>query len=306
MDAVRNYFAELSAALGVAWNRFWFTARTARTLGAMRLFVGLIAFYTIATFGPDLDRWFGPGGMLPVDLVRGLYEFQWSILDILPPHLLGAFFACSLLVIGLFALGVGGRITAVLALLATLSFFTRAPVVTGEFEPVLAMLMAYLCIGRAGDEWSALNVIRRGRGRPGSPASSLQHPTSPANTISLRLLQIHVAIIHLMMGCAQLAAPESAWWNGEGIYLAAMRPDMALVDFTFLTNHPRVVAAWSHAITLYLLAFPALVWLKLARPLVLAAGVVIWISIALASGWTMFCIAMLAGLIAFVDHDASR
>jgi hypothetical protein len=303
MDAVRNYFAELSAAFGVAWNRFWFTPRTATTLGAMRLIVGLIAFYTIATFGPDLDRWLAPGGMLPIDLIRALYDTQWSILDILPPHLLWPFFACSLAAIGLFTLGIGGRLTAILALLATLSFFTRAPVVTGEFEPVLAMLLAYLCVGRAGDEWSIAAIMRRRRATPPSPAPSIPNPASPANTISLRLLQIHVAIIHLMMGCAQLAAPESAWWNGEGIYLAAMRPDMALVDFTFLTDHPRVVAAWSHAITLYLLAFPALVWFRLARPLVLAVGVVLWVSIALASGWTMFCLAILAGLIAFVGRD---
>ena len=54
-----RYFAELSAAVGAAWNRFWFTPRRATTLGVMRVLVGSMAFYTIATFAPDLDRWFG-------------------------------------------------------------------------------------------------------------------------------------------------------------------------------------------------------------------------------------------------------
>lgn len=297
MATVRAYFSELNAAIGSAWNRFWFTPRTATTLGMMRVLAGLMAFYAIATFGPDLDRWFGAGGMLPVDLIRGLYENQWSLLDDVPPRMLQPVFWASLAAIGLFTLGIGGRVMAVLATLAVLSFFTRAPVVTGEFEPVLTMLLAYLCVGRASDAMSVPAFLRAR-----SLTSSLQPTASPTNSISLRLLQIHITLIHLMMGCAQLAAPESSWWNGEGIYLAAMRPGMSLVDFSFLTDHPRIVAAWSHAITIYLLTFPALVWNRLARPLVLAIGVVLWISIALASGWTMFCLAMLTGLVAFVDR----
>jgi hypothetical protein len=302
MHAVRTYFADLSAVTGAAWNRAWFTPRPATTLGALRILVGLMALYTIATFGTDLDRWFGPDGMLPVDLIRDLYEYQWSILDELPPGLLWPAYWASLAAIALFTLGIGGRISAILATFATLSFFTRAPVVTGEFEPVLAMLMVYLCVGRANDAYS-VPALLRAKAASAHPASSVQHRASVANTIALRLLQIHIVIIHLMMGCAMLAAPESAWWNGEGIYLAATRPGMSLIDATYLTDHPRIVAAWSHVITLYLLGFAALVWNRVTRPLVLAIGVIVWVSIALASGWTMFCLAMLTGLIAFVDRD---
>jgi hypothetical protein len=311
--AVRGYFTELGATAGAAWNRFWFTPRDARTLGALRVLVGLMAFYTIATYGPDLDRWFGPNGMLPLGMVRGqmvdgewvpgFYDAHWSLLDIVPPRLLWPAFWASLTAIGLFTLGIGGRIAAVAATAATLSFFSRAPMVTGEYEPILALLMAYLCVGRASDAYSVpLYLAHRARGRAGSlpPAAGLQPPVSPLNTTALRLLQIHIAIVHLMMACAMLAAPEGAWWTGEGIYLAAMRPGMSLVDFTFLKEHPRIVAAWSHAITLYLLTFPVLAWPRLSRPLVLAIGVLIWISIALATGWTMFSLAMLLGLVSFV------
>ncbi len=296
MDALRTYFAELSATVGAWWNRFWFTPRRARTLGVLRVLAGLMALYTVATYAPDLDRWFGPGGMLPVDMVRGLYDKHWSAFDYLPPHLLWPAFWATLAAIALFTLGIGGRVVAVLATAATLSIFSRAPLVTGEFEPILALLMTYLCIGRAGDEFSLPAFLRR---RSAPPTSSLQ-PTA-SNTIAIRLIQIHLALVHLMMGWAQLAAPEAAWWSGEGIWLAATRPGMALIDFGFLTEHPRVVAAWSHLITLYLLTFPALAWSRLSRPIMLAIGVFVWISLALASGWLMFCLAMLVGLIAFVE-----
>ena len=104
--AVRGYFTELGATAGAAWNRFWFAPRDARTLGILRVLVGLMAFYTIATYGPDLDRWFGPDGMLPLGMVRGrmvngewvpgFYDAHWSLLDVIPPRLLWPAFWASL------------------------------------------------------------------------------------------------------------------------------------------------------------------------------------------------------------------
>ncbi len=302
MTAPPNYASELGGAIGPAWNRFWFTPRNAKTLGVMRILVGLLAFYTVATYAPDLQRWFGAGGMLPLDMVRSLYENQPSLLDLVPPGMLWPFYWASLATIGLFTLGIGGRWSAIAATVITLSYFSRAPLVTGEYEPILAFLMVYLCVGRASDEFSIAAMLNRKRSAESAP-SALRPPPSPSNTISLRLVQIHIAVVHVMMACAMLAAPESAWWNGEGIYLAAMRPGMSLVDLSSLTDHPRIVAAWSHAITLYLLAFPAFAWLRLARPLVLAVSVGIWLSIAIASGWLMFSLAMLTGLLAFVVFD---
>ena len=191
--------------------------------------------------------------------------------DFLPPSMLWPAYWASLGVIALFTLGVGGRVTAVLATVATLSFFSPRPAGHRRVR-IHPRLPAGLPLHRPSER----RVLRpRAAARARSlrpiqhPASSLQHP--PLNTISLRLIQIHLALVHLMMGWAQLAAPEGAWWSGEGVWLAAMRPGMSLVDFSFLTDHPRIVAAWSHLITLYLLAFPVLVWGRLTRPIILAA-----------------------------------
>lgn len=307
IDAIRKYFADLSTAVGSGWNRFWFTPRTATTLGAMRIATGLLALYAVATFAPDLERWFGPGGMIPESMIEELYrrEEQWlgqrSVFDVLPPTWLWPAYWFSVAILAIYVLGLGGRVTAVLASVMTLSFFSRAPLLTDAFEHILAFLLVYLCIGRSSDAFSVAAFLRH---RPRPPASRLPPPASPANSISLRLLQIHVALAHLMMGLGQLAAPEGAWWNGEGIFLAAMRPGMSLVDLSVLTDHPRIVAAWSHLMTIYLLAMPALVWVRLARPLVLAVGVLVWLAFAVASGWSTFCLAMLTGLMAFVDVDA--
>ena len=67
---VTAYFEDLNAAVGAAWNRFWFTASSASTLGMIRIAAGLLAFYAVATYYSDLELWFGDdnyGGTSTVD-----------------------------------------------------------------------------------------------------------------------------------------------------------------------------------------------------------------------------------------------
>jgi hypothetical protein len=309
MQAMTHYLRDLNATIGAAWNRFWFTPTPATTLGLVRLFAGLLSLFAVATYGPDLERWFGEDGMLPNELIAQLYRpaGQWlgqhSLLDFVPPDFIWPVYWASLSVICLYTLGVGGRAIAIAAAVVTISFFTRAPLLTGEFEAILSFILIYLCIGRCTDAFSIASLWQT---KSESPQSTFSIQPSALNTVSLRLIQIHLAIAHLMIGFAQLAAPESAWWSGEGVWLAIARPGMSLVDLSYLADHPRLVAAWSHAMTLYLLAFPVLVWNRFARPLMLLFGAAIWISFAVASGWVPFCAAMLTGLIAFVDLRSQR
>jgi hypothetical protein len=305
---ITRYFRTLNAAIGNGWNRFWFTPSSATTLGALRIGAGLLALYAVATYAFDLERWYGDGGMFPMSLIGNFYRVsfpylgQRSLLDVVPPSLLWPAYWLSLSVLALYTLGIGGRAIAIAAAAVTISFFTRAPLVTGQFEVILSMLLIYLCIGRCSDALSIRSLFKR-NANPTSlqpPASSL--PTSSAaNTISLRLIQVHIVLVHLMIGWAQLGVPDNVWWSGEGIWLAAARPGMSYLDTSALINSPRLVAAWSHAMTLYLLTMPALIWIRLARPLMLAAGAVIWLAFALASGWLPFCLAMLTGLAAFIE-----
>ena len=312
MQSATGYLRDLNATIGAAWNGFWFTPTPATTLGLVRIAAGLLSLFAVATYGPDLERWFGEGGMLTHELIAQLYrpEGQWlgqhSLLDFVPPDFMWPAYWASLGVIGLYTLGIGGRAIAIAAAVVTISFFTRAPLVTGEFEAIISFILIYLCIGHSTNAfsiaslWNTKSNAPQSATRLSSPKSfSIQH--SALNTISLRLIQVHLALVHLMIGFAQLAAPEAAWWSGEGVWLAIARPGMSLVDLSNLADRPRLVAAWSHAMTLYLLAFPVLVWNRYARPLMLLFGAFVWIAFAVASGWVPFCAAMLTGLIAFVE-----
>jgi hypothetical protein len=238
--------------------------------------------------------------MMPADFIRDLYPWQATPLDRLSPAWLLPALAAAVALAVLFAAGIGGRWIAVGCWIAAASFFQRAPFACGPFEAVTLPLIAYLCVGRAGDAWSALS--RRGP----VPTS---RTTTVSNTIALRLIQIHIALVHAMMAVAQLSAEGHVWLTGEGMWLAAAHPEIAWYDFRGLAEQPRLAALWSHAVTAYLLAFPILAWRRLLVPVLLAAGACVWLSIAAATGQALFAAVMWAGAWCFLgpesaEHDA--
>ncbi|MAT72451.1 MAG: hypothetical protein CMJ58_23355 [Planctomycetaceae bacterium] len=295
MSAVGRYLGELNAAVGAGWNRFWYEPAPATTLGVVRIAAAALALVAVAAYGPDLIAWFGAGGMLPVPLVRELYPDHLSLLDYVSGSGLWVLYAATLAALAALLLGVGGRVAAIAALVLTLSFFHRAPLVTAEFEPVVAFLLAYLCIGRVSDAFSPAS-------RFGGPSKS---PPSPAvsNRIAQRLIQIHVTVVHAMMAVAMFAAADGVWFSGEGIWLAAARPEGPLVDLTGWENSTKLFALASHLTTAYFVAFPLAAWSGRLRPLALAGAAIVWPLLAVVTGKVLFCLAMAAGAAAFIPAE---
>src|SRR5580692_10969643 len=115
-----GYFEKLTEGFGRAWNRFWFTPSDPYTLSVLRVLVGLVATYNLFSYSFDLDRFFGPAGMLPTDLIRSLAEarsaadatYRFSFLDnVHSSGELWAFHLLSLAVLVLFTVGLYTRVT---------------------------------------------------------------------------------------------------------------------------------------------------------------------------------------------------
>lgn len=296
--AIRDYFAELCEALGRGWNEFWFTPQAPHVLGLMRVLLGMIALYVVGSYAPDLQRLFGPEGMLSLDTLRDWEVDQpWRVSFlrwIRSPGGLWTAHVASLLVLALYTLGVWTRVTSVLAWGVVLSYIHRGPMLTGMVEPVLAMAMFYLCLGPCG-AWLSVDAWRRGTPPPESVAAN----------ISLRLLQLHVALVYLMMGVAKLYG--DVWLTGDAVWWLATRPESRWVDLTrALEPHPFVVQAWSHLVLAVELLFGILIWNRLARPLLLLSSAVVWLSLLLVLGDFPFVFAMLTVNLAFVSGMAVR
>jgi hypothetical protein len=121
-------------------------------------------------------------------------------------------------------------------------------------------------------------------------------------TIATRLIQVHLALLVAMMGFSKLSG--DVWWIGTGVWWLATRPESRLLDVTWLYKYPLLIDAWTHVVVLFELGFPLLIWIRVARPLVLAVGVLVWASIALLTGDVPFAVMMCVASLAFVSPAA--
>jgi len=301
IGAVNAYFARLSSAFGEGWTRFWFTPSDPTTLSAMRLLVGLVAVYLHATLLFDLVPFFGPNGLLPVREIAPLEGGTFSYLNYLStPAELYTIHLLGLAILLAFALGLWTRLTAVLSLIVFLSDVQRAPMITGRTEPLVAMMLAYLCLAPCGRRFSIDSLLATSPSGPLDPDAQL----STSATIATRLIQIHLALWIAMMGFSKLTG--ETWWTGSGVWWLIARRESRLVDLSWLHATPTLIDLWTHAVVLFELAFPILVWNRLARPLMLALAVVIWSSLALITGDITFAVTLMIAAIAFIPPETVR
>jgi hypothetical protein len=124
---------------------------------------------------PDLVRFFGAGGWLPVETMteieRGGNAFSYlnylsSPAELWTAHILG-FVALVLFTVGLLT-----RVTSILALIVVLAYVHRAPVLMSQVEPVLTMILFYLCLGPSGAYLSVDRLLLRQKVRSRGLATS--------------------------------------------------------------------------------------------------------------------------------------
>ena len=298
MKYLFNYFARLGDAFERRWSRFWFVPSDPTTLSAIRLLTGLVVVYWHATLSFDLVAFFGPQGLLPAADILPLEGGAFSYLNYLStPGELWTVHLLGLAVLMMFAAGFWTRTTSILALIVFLSDVNRAQLITGRTEPIVAMLMCYLCLAPCGRRFSLDSWLAR----PSASTVLLGISTSNLSTsatIATRLIQVHLAMWIAMMGFSKLSG--ETWWSGTGMWWLMARPESRLVDFTFLHSTPKIIDFWTHALVLFELTFPLLIWIPLARPLLLALAVVLWSLLALVTGDFSFALVMMIASMAFI------
>jgi hypothetical protein len=314
MNPIGNYVEQLAERFGAGWNRFWFTPADPRGVCTLRLLTGLLAVWYLLSFSADLVTWFGPDGILPVETVAqmtrepdGSWNARLSYLyyAVTPGQLRGVHVA-GLAVLTAFTAGIATRISSILALIVVLSYVHRAPVITGPFEPILALLLFYLCFAPCGQTLSIDSWLRRtgrwpAKSRAGTPPD-LASPSVSAR-VCLRLIQVHVAGIYAISGLTKLGGSDT-WWMGQAMWWLIARSESRMVDVTWLATHPYLVNAWTQGVVILEIAFAVLIWNRWARPLLLVASTLHWILIGLVTGLVSFAAAMLVANVAFLDWSA--
>lgn len=321
-----QYLGDLTGAIRRGWDAFFFTPADPTALGLIRVLVGLLAFWSLLVLGLDLGDYFGSDAWAPVSVVRPEGRpLMWSLWFVVPDGGLRPAWLICLVILALFTMGVQSRWTAVLAWAIWVSTTRRVPFALFGFDRVLSPLLLYLAAtGASGQAVSLDRFFRRWRqarraasaGAPSAAAAAPvgrrvtpDDPAVPAPTVSanlaLRLIQLHLVLIYGLAGLGKLQGPS--WWNGMALWGTMTAGEFVALDFTGLSRWPLLIQFLTHASLALELLYPILVWVRIARPLLLAGIAVLHLGIAVMSpGLTEFSLAMLTANLAFVSGSWLR
>ena len=275
-----------AAALAAAWNQYWFTPTDSRPLALVRIGTGAVALLLWWSYAADLQAWFGPTGVLPIDTVRQWRSpAAWSLFDwATTPLLVNVLFGGLGLVFVLLFVGLGTPVVAPLAAVLWASLLHRGPMLAGPADDCLSILLWCLAIGPAGEHFS---IDRWLADRAGRPAPGLSNRAG----IAQGLLQVHAAVIAAAAVLAQLKG--DAWWNGLAAWYLAAGPQSRasglmplLADSEYLTN------LFTHGITLFEILFAVGLWYAPTQHLVARVGLVGWPLLGLLAGEPLWGLAL--------------
>lgn len=288
---------------GRSWNDFWFRASDPTLVSLLRIGVGLVAILHLASYFGDLVRWFAMDGLLSPETVDALLSsggtFHPTYLAFAQsPTTLWIFHACGFCAALTLTLGLFSRTSAAITALATLAITNRAPVISGQVEPVLIFMLLYLCIAPSGARF-ALDACLRPR-LAGQPFHFFAHKDEPSvlANLSLRLMQVHLAAFYLMMALSKTYG--EAWWDGAAAWHLIAQTHSRPVDLSSLRSSEFFLNAWTHFIAWTQLTFPFLVWNRFSRPIILAAAALMWLTLLPLTGLSSFSLLMLVGLACFL------
>jgi len=277
-----------------AWNGFWFTAADPLPLAVIRIATGAILSWACVVWLLDADAFFGPRGWLaPGDVWRmNDQPWQWSWFfaadDPTAVRVLGGIMLVAAV---LLTLGLATPLAAIVSLLGLVSAANRAPLNTFGLDDTLGMLLISLVVGPSGSRLSLdEKILGAGQGRG---AASVR-----AN-VALRLLQVHLCVVYFFSGAGKLFG--ASWWEGTALWGAAANLQYQTLDLTGLARHPLVVNAITLATLFWEVAYAALIWPRLTRPVFLAMAVAVHLGIGLAMGMMEFGLAMIVANLAFLQ-----
>jgi len=287
-----------------AWKTFWFEPADAYLLGMIRLLTGWMLVYNLLVWSIDLHAFFGPDGLQPLQTILDFhqYDYVFSFWFYVPePWITTAHWTC-VGIATLFFLGVGTRVTSVLAYLITISYSQRVPVANFGLDQILGMLCLYLAIGPSGACLSVDNWWRRRKAR--ARGLTYRTPKLPTARMAMRLIQLHMCVIYFWAGVSKLKG--DSWYTGEAMWQVLANQEYQTLDLTWLAWMPWVPYLISHVTVLWEMLFCVLVWVPKLRSLMLLMGAFMHFGIGAFLGMWTFGLIMTYAYFAFSDPAVWR
>jgi hypothetical protein len=263
---------------------------SARPLAALRVGTAAVLLAQAVALAAALTELFGPRGIVQWSITEalaapGVPHVGWlaralAPLGVGPETCLRLTFAAY--VAGLSALMVGWhtRAAAVVAWLTHLALNTSGQLSIYGVDQFAHIALFYCACLPAGARWSCDVRAGRASGQP-----------SAAARLGLRVLQLHVCIAYLA-AAAEKAVGEQ-WWNGEAVWRATTRPDLARLDLTWLASAPWLAQLLCWGTLLVEGGYTVFVWPRATRRLWVLATIGLHVGIAVSMGLVSFSAMMI-------------
>ncbi|MFN7892341.1 MAG: HTTM domain-containing protein [Pirellula sp.] len=310
---------------------FFFAPTTSHTLEIIRIATGLMIVYVHAIWLSRLGDFFGPYALINLEAWRSIHyagetpDAKWTYLAQTDSLWIASIHEWGALIAGVFAtVGFLTRTSIFAAWLLTLLTAHRMTGFLFGLDQVVLMLSSYLCLSQAGSllsldrclstkfptltsqSWygllSGFSSVRPTIGGATGPANECV--ASWNNTLSTRLMQIHLCIIYLFGGLGKLRG--EMWWDGSAMWYSASAYEYQSLDLTWIGNYPVIAALLTHITIFWEVTYIAIVWPRWTRPIAIVLAVLVHAGIAIFLGMMTFGWIMIVANLAFITPDLMR
>lgn len=285
-DAIRRG----GQALTQAWRGFWFRVEPAYTIGLIRIAFGALVILWAIELKTNLYIRFGTEGVLPRPPSQA---YTWSVFELFPSDS-ALLVGWIVLLVSAITLTVGwhSRLAAILVFILIVSFERRNPWVFNAGDMLLRIEALFIALAPCG---AALSLDQRRRTGTFWSAQDRQ-------IWALRLLQIQVSIIYISTVIAKLRG--ETWQNGTAVSYSLRQYDMLVLPLPdWVAGNLLFMNAMTWGTLVIELSIGLLVWNRRCRPWVLAAGIVLHLSITVTIAVGLFSFAMFILYMAFIPAD---
>lgn len=254
------------------WNRFWFAPVDARPLGAFRIAFGLLAICNLLFMTIDFDYWLTDRGLLRgEEALQVAGPLRPSILHWLrDPTSARVVFGLTLAsAVGL-TLGWRTKLMSILFYFGMLSVHHRNILTASGADSLLMCLAFCLMLSPCGAAYS-LDARREARKRGYAPADPLIIPWAQ------RMIQIQIACVY--MATSILKANGGTWLDGTALHYVLTNREVGRWDLSFLAGYPVLVNIMTYSGLAIELCLAFLIWVRPARPWVIAGGLLLHLGI---------------------------
>ncbi len=275
---------------------FWTASTTGASAALFRIALGLLAMPAALELLLNRERFFADDGALPWSVAMRDDRIGYSLLALAPhSESLRLLLAAAMLLAAVtLTIGLAARGRALLACLCMVSFAARNPYCMNGGDRLFTILLGLAALVPLSRRWSVAAAWRARRGLA---------PEPPPSVWSLRLVQLQVAWMYAMTGCAKL--PQASWQTGTMMRDVLASPVYAEWPMALGVGPVLVAASWG--VLAFECAFPFAIWWRRTRWILLAAGVAMHLGIEIFLVIPLFSAATFVSYVPFLtDAEAER